>query len=111
MAFRIVKQLPNIKGPVKVRQPSDNGKTTEHEFTAVFKPLSQEDYDQGVKDGLSDAQFVRLFLVGWEGLQDEDGNDIPFSDEFIDVVMSFPFVRKALLGAYQTMINGIEVKN
>ena len=111
MAFKVVEQLPDTKWPVAVSQPIDGGKVEQHEFTAVFKPMSQRDYDQAIKKGESDAQFIRSFLVGWEGLQDEDGNDIPFKPDFIDELMQFPFVRTGIIRAYQQMVSGIAAKN
>lgn len=111
MALKFVKQLPQIKWPVTVNVPVDGGKTQESEFTAVFKPISKKEYDQMVKDESNDEKFISTLLVGWEGLQDEDGNDIPYDPSFIPELVQFAFVRTAILTAYHRMSAGVAEKN
>ena len=89
MAF-VRKKVKTFKWPVEVQEPSDTkpGEFKKSEFTAIFKRVKLSELE-----GLSEAEGASLLkkvLVGWEGINDEDGNEVKFSkaelDEFADDV-------------------------
>lgn len=101
--------------PVAVELPGDNGKTSKVTFDAEFRRLTQtqlEDFTGRVKDGsLTDDAFVREVLVGWKGVQDEDGNDLPFSEGNRDMLMDIYPVRSSVIKAFFESISGARAKN
>lgn len=111
MAFKLVKQLKKVEWPVRIKVPTDGGKTEEHEFTGVFKLLPQTEYDENTKSKKSDAEFIGEILVGCKGLLDDDGEEIEFSPEVVAQLCEYPFTRIAIFKAYNEIVTGIEVKN
>jgi hypothetical protein len=54
-------------------------------------------FEQG---GDTDAALLRYALVGWEGVQDPQGNPMPFSEENRDRLLEIPFIAAAIRAAY-----------
>ena len=111
MGFKIKRGEKKVKWPVRVQEPVDGGKTEESEFIGHFVLLDQKEYDKAMSDKLSDPEFIKKFLKGWEGLTDEDSTAIPFNDDNIELLASLPYCRRALLTAYHEATSGIAVKN
>lgn len=109
--FKLVKQLKNIQWPVEVSEPINGGKTEKHEFTGVFNILPQSEYEKRLKTAKNDAELIKGFLVGWEGLADENGELLPFSAEVIDELAQYPYIRNGILRAYGEAAAGAPVKN
>ena len=47
-----------------------------------------------------DDNFVKTVVVGWSGIKDEEGNDIPFSDENLEAIMDNHYIVQAIIYAY-----------
>jgi len=109
MAF-VLKKTATISWPVAVHLAADGGKFKKETFTAVFRELGREEFnrllDEGKDEALSDS-----ILVGWEGISDEDGNDMPFTKENKEALLDNFTVMKALIEAYGSMLQGAKVKN
>ena len=106
--FKIA-QNPTYKWPVKVHIPADGGKFVTATFDAEFKALPQDEIDRIIeagRDGDREADLTREFLVGWKGVQDEDGSDLPFSEEAKAKVINIAYVRNALVTAFFDSITG-----
>jgi hypothetical protein len=106
--FKIA-QKPTYKWPVTVQIPTDGGRYTKATFTAEFRAMSQKEIDELVlagRDGDRDADLCRELLVGWSGVQDEDGSEIAFSDEAKDRLLNITYVRHGLLDAFFASITG-----
>ncbi len=103
--LKIVKN-PEFKTAVKVMVPTDRGQV-EHTFTARFRALTRS--EESVFDALSAAStddFLRRIVVGWEGLQDEEGDTLEFSDEALNTLIDLHYVRQAIIVSYTSMISG-----
>ena len=99
MAF-VRKKVKTFKWPVEVQEPSDKkpGKFEKSEFTAIFKRVKISELE-----GLTEAEGVGLLkkvLVGWEGVNDEDGDPIEFSEAELDDFSDDVDWLKAVLAAY-----------
>jgi len=106
--FKIAQQ-PTYKWPVKVHIPTDGGKFTTGTFTAEFNALPQDEIDKIIeagRDGDRDADLAREVLVGWASVQDEDGSDLPYSDEAKARLINIAYVRNALVTAFFDSITG-----
>jgi len=54
---------------------------------------------------------VDAIVVGWTGIKDEDGEDLPFDDTTKAQLFDDPFVLKGLINAYADSFQGAPVKN
>lgn len=106
--FKIA-QEKTYKWPVTVHIPADGGKYIKGGFTAEFKALAQDEIDRVARagrDGDEDADLCGECLVGWSGVQDADGNDLPYSEEAKAKLLNITYVRHALLDAFFESITG-----
>lgn len=99
MAF-VRKKVKTFKWPVEVQEPSEKkpGKFEKSEFTAIFKRDKLSELE-----GVSEAEGVSLLkkvLVGWEGINDEDGDPVEFSEAELDDFLDDVDWLKAVLAAY-----------
>lgn len=85
-------QTDRFSYPVKVDIVGDGGKRNTYTFDAIFRRLQREEFSAlaraaaaGERDDLSIAREV---VLGWKGIQDADGNDLPFSEANFDLVMA-----------------------
>ncbi|MBF0093991.1 MAG: hypothetical protein HQL34_05540 [Alphaproteobacteria bacterium] len=92
--------------PVIVQTPVDGGKFTKATFDATFKVIPQERIDAIVRGGNVDAELLCEVTQGWKGVQDDDGQDLPFSEEARDRLLSVPYVRAGLVDAYLDSLSG-----
>lgn len=97
--------------PVTVQIPADGGKFTKATFDAAFKVIPQDRIDAILRGGNVDAELLREVTEGWKGIQDENGNDLPFSEAARDTLLSVPYVRSALVEAYLDSLSGARRKN
>ncbi|AFT79036.1 hypothetical protein AMBLS11_12315 [Alteromonas macleodii str. 'Black Sea 11'] len=109
--FKLVKQIERLEWPVKVVAPAPGGKTETHTFTAFFKILPQKEYDKALREAKSDSAFVAKFLTGWEGVNDHNDEPLAFSKKALNDMCEFPFVRTAIIKAYNEAASGAAVKN
>jgi hypothetical protein len=110
MAF-VRKKVKTFKWPVEVKEPSETkpGKFDSHEFTAIFKRLSRSaisDMAEKEEDALLES-----ILVGWEGIEEEDGAPIAFSKKTLGEFADDPYWVKAVISAYTATYNEAEVGN
>lgn len=110
MAFKLAKEI-TLSWPVRVNVPGDGGKVTRHTFDARFKILDQREYDLALNTSIKDEEFIGKFLVGWDGLLDDDGEAIEFSADMVNELCKYPFVRLALIEAYNNAATGAIAKN
>lgn len=108
-------QSNSYKWPVAVELPADGGRMEKHTFDAEFKRLPQsriKALTEQVKSGdLTDADFVKEVLVGWKGVLDESGQEVPFSEGTRDALIDVQLVSGALVGAFFESLTGGRRKN
>ena len=99
MAF-VRKKVKTFKWPVKVKEPSANraGEFDTFEFVALFKRVKLSEIEQMGDD--SGLPLLKKVLVGWEGIEDEDGNAVPFSSKELELFADDVDWLKAVLPAY-----------
>ena len=99
MAF-VRKKVKTFKWPVEVQEPSESkpGKFEKSEFTAVFKRVKMSELE-GVTES-EGASLLKKVLVGWEGINDEDGDPIEFSEAELEDFADDADWMKAVLAAY-----------
>ena len=99
MAF-VRKKVKTFKWPVQVQEPSDTkpGEFETSEFIAIFKREKMSKLEDSKDD--SNIGLIRKVLVGWEGIVDEDGEEVPFSDEVLEEQADDADWIKAVLNTY-----------
>ena len=106
------KKNKTFKWPVVVREPSetDAGVYEENEFIAIFKRLKVSEYQKALEDK-TEFEMLKMMLIGWENMKEEDGQDIAFTDKNIKDLMDDADWIKAVTSAYTDSLIGEKVKN
>lgn len=106
---------PRFTTTVTVREP---GTTEEQTFTGIFQALPQDETErlQGrdvPADRIAEAnrEWLSKIFVGWEDDLFVDGAALPVTPENIDLLMSAPWVRSAVVAAYLRELSGFARKN
>jgi hypothetical protein len=116
MAF-VLKQSATYKWPVTILLPIDGGKKEKHTFDAEFRRLPQSrteelatqlkmqeraDIDPDQILLMKDA--AKEILVGWSGVQDDSGEEIPFSESALEQVLEIQMVAaQIILGWFNSL--------
>src|SRR6059058_3658975 len=108
----VLKKGNEYTWPVSFETPSDGGKFDRHSFDCVFRRIPQSKIKEMVSNtGMNDAEFVREVLVGWKGIKDEQGQEIPFSELSLEEILDVPGLSGAIATAYLESIAGAKRKN
>lgn len=111
----ILSQSTSYKWPVSVEFPIDGGKHDKQTFDAEFKRLSQpqiEDMRKQIEGGeTTDRELAKSVLVGWSGITDGSGGEVPFSEGSRDQLLDIPMVAAAVVLAYIGSLQGRKAKN
>ena len=114
MAF-VLKQSDSYKWPVTVEIPIDGGRFDKQTFDAEFKRLPQERntaiLEGGRSGDVTDQDACSEILVGWSGINDDDGKEVPFSESAKSQLMNVPQVAAAVVTAYFQSVTGAKRKN
>ena len=126
MAF-VLKQSTSYKWPVSVKLPADGGKFEKQTFDAEFKRLPQArineiqtevqarikaaERSESPDGGISDQSIADELLVGWAGVVDADGDEVPFSEATKQQLLDIPTVAAAIIVAYFESLTGTKAKN
>jgi hypothetical protein len=108
MAF-VLKKVSTYKWPVEVSVPVDGGKFKKETFTAIFKKMSRSAFNELIDEG--DDALVDQIIEGWEGIKDEDGEEVPFCAGTKKELFDDPYVLRALIESYTNSITGAAEKN
>jgi len=106
--------------------PADGGKREKQSFEAEFKRLPQSRIaeiqamaqklvkaaEAGEQlDGISDVSVADEVLVGWSGILDEDGEEVPYSETNKAVLLEVPLMAASLVQAYFASLTDEKRKN
>lgn len=114
--FKIASK-PTFKWPVKFKVIGDNGKYESVSFTAEFNRLNQteiQDLLDKLKDESADYNDVKLcreVMVGFEGVQDEDGQTLDYDDTARDMVLDVPGAASNIARTFFEALGGAREKN
>ena len=108
MAF-VLKKTASYKWEVKVEVPVDGNQFETQAFEAVFKKISRSAFNNLVDKG--DDALVGEILLGWEGVTDEAGKPVAFTEKNKEQLCDDPYVLRALIQAYADSVTGAPAKN
>ena len=107
-------QSTSYTWPVAVNLPTNGGQFDRQTFDAEFKRLSDgrlKEIRAKVDAGeLTDADFVREVLVGWNGITDGE-HEVPFSESAREQLLDIPGVAAAIIIAVVESLSGLKRKN
>jgi hypothetical protein len=106
-----ISQKPTYSWPVTVNLPVDGGKFEKQTFDAEFKRLTQSQIKAHLEANASDFDFGKDVLVGWKGVTDDSGAEVPFSESSRDQLLEIPAVSSAVTVAFYESIAGAKRKN
>jgi hypothetical protein len=108
MAF-VLKQSTSYTWPIKLVIPVNGGKKETYTFDAEFKRLPQSRIDEVLRlardvergdaeaDEVEDQALARELLIGWSGVVDDDGQEVPFSESSMKQLMEIYTVPGQIL--------------
>ncbi len=108
--FKLI-QPETITWPVRVDVPVDGGRTRPATFDCEFRLGDQDWLDALVADTGDDMTFLQRVVAGWSGVQDADGEDLPYSESACAQMVGIPYVRAAMLRAFWDAVTGARAKN
>lgn len=126
MAF-VLNQSQSYSWPVRIQLPADGGKREKSSFDALFKRLPQSrineiqqlvqqrikaaERGEELDNGVTDQTIAAEILVGWAGILDADGDDVPYSEAVKAQLLDVPMMADALIEAYFTSLVELKRKN
>jgi hypothetical protein len=118
MSF-VLKQSASYTWPVPLLIPVDGGRREKHSFDAEFKRLPQTRIDEIIRlaraidagnGELEDEQVMAKIpceiVIGWSGVTDDSGKDIPFSESALGQLLEIPTIAGQIIKAW---FNSMEV--
>ncbi|WP_242095499.1 hypothetical protein [Sphingomonas sp. CROZ-RG-20F-R02-07] len=105
---------PRFTHGVTVQVPVDGGFEGQT-FKATYQTLgiaelAQYDFNDDAQGATSTA-FLRKVLVGFEDVQGDDGQVMPYSDRARDALIDMPFVRVPLTQTYFAAVSKAQLGN
>lgn len=126
MAF-VLNQSQSYSWPVSIKLPADGGKREKSNFDAIFKRLPQSrineiqllvqqrikaaEKGEELDNGVSDQSIADEILVGWTGIIDGDGDEVPYSEAVKAQLLDVPMMAGALIEAYFASLVELKRKN
>lgn len=126
MAF-VLKQSDTYSWPVTFDIPVDGGRHQKQTFDAEFKRPTQSriveiqeavmkrlraiQRDEETDGMITDQEIADEILVGWSGVEDGEGGEVPFSEKNKQQVLDVPAVTASIVEAFFDSIKGAKRKN
>ena len=126
MAF-VLNQSQSYSWPVSIKLPADGGKREKSTFDAVFRRLPQSrineiqqlvqqrikaaERGEELDNGVTDDSIAAEILMGWSGILDGDGDDVPYSEAVKAQLLDVPMMAGALIEAYFNSLAELKRKN
>jgi hypothetical protein len=112
--FKII-QPSEYSWNVTVELPMDGGRVDKQSFDGIFKRISQSrlaEIQKQIEAGeIRDVDLAREVLVGWKGVVDSDGNDVPFSESARDQLLDISMVATGVVISFMQSLTGAKRKN
>jgi hypothetical protein len=103
--FKSLDEAFECAWPLTVPVPQPGGKIEPQEITAIFKILPEAEAT-AASEAISAENPWAWINAWWVGLEGED-----LTDELRRKMLQRPYIRTALINAYQNFVQGIPAKN
>lgn len=96
--------------PVLFKIPADGGTYQSNSFMVEFKRLSVAEMKQLPQEG-TDADIARRVVVGWNEVEDANGQPLPFSSDALEKLLDIVGVAPAIVRTFFECVSGAQEKN
>jgi hypothetical protein len=101
--------------PVTIESPKDGGGRIRESLDIQFRRIQQsrikEIIEGATDEKVTDASLVKEIVIGWKGMKDEAGAELPFSETTLHELVEIPGVGRAIVLAFFESIAGAKQKN
>jgi hypothetical protein len=108
MAFKRT-TTKTFSADVKVPVANDQGGYDVNTFKAVFAHTTSDEQEE--LRALSNADLVRRKLKGWELVDAETKEEVPFTPENLEAILQIPPSPLKICMAFWEQVNGARAKN
>lgn len=108
MAF-VRKKVKTFKWPVEVEEPADGGVFETSKFDAIFKRVPRSEFKKLADKG--DFELLKAVMTGWDGIEDEDGKAVPFTQAVMKEFADDPYWIRGVLKSYTETFEGAKLGN
>lgn len=108
MAFKRA-VTPTFSTKVTVNVPNDRGGYDKSTFTAKFKRPTSEEQEE--LRSLKNEELVRRVLAGWDLVDADTGEAVPFNAEELEALLAIAPTPLATALAFWETVNGARAKN
>ena len=107
----VINNTGTYKWGVTVNIPTDGGIFQPQTFTAIFKRVTVTELKDLIeKEKSNDNELAKTILVGWEDVVNAEGQNIPFSEEALQLLLETPTVPAAICISFMDSISGDAAK-
>lgn len=114
MAF-VLSQSESYTWPVVVEFPISGGRFDKQTFDVEFKRLAQsrirEIWDAIQTGEMTDDDLCNEVVVGWAGVQDAKGDEVPFSEKAKADLLNISLVASSIVTAWLDSLAKAKRKN
>lgn len=101
--------------PVSTESAIDNGKFAPETFDVTFKRVTETEkmdfFGHANTHKYTDVEVCKKVVIGWKGVTDAHGAEIPFSQDNLDKLLDLPKIASFIVIAFLESIAGARVKN
>jgi hypothetical protein len=108
MAFKRT-TTKTFRAEVKVPVANDAGGYDDNSFTAVFEHCTST--EQEALRGLTNTELIKRKLKGWELVDAETKEAVPFTPENLEAILQIPPSPMKIAVAFWEQVNGARAKN
>lgn len=101
----VLKPPTSYLWPVEYHAPIAGGQRSKMTFDAEFLPLAPKDAEDRLS-GRTDAEAAEVVLIGWKGIVDANGDDVPFSEGARDQLLAIPMMGSCVMSSYNESLRG-----
>ena len=115
MSFVLEEDPASIFWPVKFDVGQSGGTYRRMTFEAEFRVIGNEELQELFNpDGevaKSDYEWATQVLIGWRGIQDKEGEEVPFTTKNLKALIDKPGIAKAIADALIESRGKAKLKN
>ncbi|MBB6319246.1 hypothetical protein [Paraburkholderia tropica] len=109
----VLTSRPTFTWPVTVIEPGNapDGAVEESQFVVEFARKDGDELEALFKDNKPVRVALKDLVVGWTGLRDEGGSELPFDQVYLDALLKVPHAVVGLWTAFLEGAGGATRKN
>lgn len=102
-------KIPRVQWPVDLAVPTDGGDVVYKPITVSYKLIGHARFKELGDE--NDLALLKEVVIGWKGIEDEDGNPLLFTPENLHDLLQHAFIRLPLFAGYMQASSAAPAKN